>query len=345
MITVSNEFKKAIKDPERRIKGYVEVLYDLPSATVTPTTNITSTYTPTSEISNGIRVENLYGSVDYLPLDGSYITMDDTSNTNIGFISDDLFEDLTTPTVTLSFSSTEVKGITLYFRNNIATDLTLNYSDGTSDTITDNDKDIIQVIFDIPKTLTSVEIVITGMEHEDRKIYLMEADLGVTQVYKDQDLIDFTIDEEVNKLVEEVPINETNITLNNMTNLFNPLNPTGIVPYLSENTLIKPYIGVLTENLGVEYVKMGEFYFDSYTNNSDATTTLVGKNIIKQLEMQELKDDNDENIFSVLLTKNAIISFFDNFDYNFSEIDIPNLFNGTILKTKTLLDFIKEITF
>jgi len=286
MIQVSNEFKKAIKEPERRIKGYVEVLYDLPNVTVTPSVNATSTYTPTSEISNGIRVENLYGSVDYLPLDGSYITMGDT-NTNIGYISDELFENLTNPTVTLSFSSTTINGITMYFRENTPTDMTLNYSDGTSQTIT-NEENTVQVIFDSPKTLTSVSITINDMMYQDRKIYCMEIDLGVTQVYKDQDLIEFTVDEEVNKLVEEVPINETNIILNNMTDLFNPLNPKGIVPYLSENTLIKPYIGVLTENSGVEYVKMGEFYFDSYTNNSDATTTLVGKNKLNKLNAKDI---------------------------------------------------------
>lgn len=281
MIQVSNEFKKAIKESERRIKGYVEVLYDLPSVTVTPSVNATSTYTPTSEISNGVRVENLYGSLDYLPLDGSYITMGDT-NTNIGYISDELFENLTNPTITLSFGSTTINGITMYFRENSPTNMTLNYSDGTSQTIA-NEENIVQVIFDSPKTLTSVSITINDMMYQDRKVYIMEIDLGVTQVYKDQDLIEFTVDEEVNKLVEEVPINETNIILNNMSDLFNPLNPQGIVPYLSENTLIKPYIGVLTENQGVEYVKMGEFYFDSYTNNSDATTTLVGKNIIKKI--------------------------------------------------------------
>lgn len=343
MIQVSNEFKKAIKEPERRIKGYVEVLYDLPSVTVTPSVNVTSTYTPTSEISNGVRVENLYGSVDYLPLDGSYITMGNT-NTNIGYISDELFENLTNPTVTLSFSSTKINGITMYFRENPPTNMTLNYSDGTSQTIT-NEENTVQVIFDSPKTLTSVSITINDMMYQDRKIYIMEIDLGVTQVYKDQDLIEFTVDEEINKLVEEVPINETNIILNNMSDLFNPLNPKGIVPYLSENTLIKPYIGVLTEAQGVEYVKMGEFYFDSYTNNSDSTTTLVGKNIIKQLKMQELKDDNNVNIFSVLLTKDTIISFLDNFDYSVGEINMSNLLLATILKTKTLLDFIKEITF
>lgn len=353
MIQVSNEFKKAIKQSERRIKGYVEVLYDLPSVSITPTTNMTSTYTPTSEISNGIRVENLYGSVDYLPLDGSYLTMD-TTNTNIGFISDELFEDLTNPTITLSFSSTTVKGITMYFRNNTPTDMTINYSNGTSDTITNNENDIVQVIFDSSKTLTSVQAVINNVMYPDRKIYCMEIDLGITQVYKNQDLIEFTIDEEVNKLVEEVPINETNITLNNMTDLFNPLNPKGIVPYLSENTLIKPYIGVLTENLGVEYVKMGEFYFDSYTNNSDATTTLVGKNILKQIENDELTDGlvgctssfidqpngQSQNTTSAVLSRLGYLNEFnprEKISYYFQFLDNLNLMN--YIKDITIHDY------
>lgn len=344
MIQVSNDFKKAIKNPERRIKGYVEVLYDLPSVSITPTTNMTSTYTPTSEMSNGIRVENLYGSVDYLPLDGSYITMD-TTNTNIGFISDELFEDLTNPTITLSFSSATVKGITMYFRNNTPTDLTINYSDGTSDTISNNENDIVQVIFDEQKTLTSVQVVINNVMYQDRKIYCMEIDLGVTQVYKDQDLIEFTVDEEVNKLVEEVPVNETNITLNNMTDLFNPLNPKGIVPYLSENTLIKPYVGVLTENLGVEYVKMGEFYFDSYTNNSDATTTLVGKNLIKKIQAEQLNDNNLTTI-GTTMDKSKFQTYMQNYPYIvINELYWYGNLIVTFLKSPNLFNFIKDVSF
>lgn len=343
MIQVSNAFKKAIKKQERQIKGYVEILYDLSNITVTPTTNITSTYTPLAEICNGVRVENLYGSLDHLPLNGSYLTMG-TTNTNIGFISNELFENLTTPTVTLSFSSMTVKGITLYFRENIPTNLTLNYSDGSSDTII-NENEIVQVIFANSKTLTSVQVVINDMMYQDRKIYLMEIDLGITQVYKDKDLIEFTIDEEVNKLVEEVPINECNITLNNMNDLFNPLNPTGIVPYLSENTLIKPYIGVLTDTLGVEYVKMGEFYFDSYTNNSDSTTTLVGKNIIKQIQSEILKADNEYNLFKSSMSKTDFQTFMQNYRYTFNSLDYSMLTEIFNINKKYLIDFLQEISF
>ena len=344
MIQVSNEFKKAIKKQERQIKGYVEILYDLSNITVTPTTNITSTYTPLAEICDGVRVENLYGSLDYLPLDGSYLTMG-TTNTNIGFISNELFENLTTPTVTLSFSSTTVKGITLYFRENIPTNLTLNYSDGSSDTII-NENEIVQVIFENSKTLTSVQVVINDMSYQDRKIYLMEIDLGITQVYKNQDLIEFTVDEEVNKLVEEVPINETNITLNNMSDLFNPLNPKGIVPYLSENTLIRPFIGVLTENSGIEYVKMGEFYFDSYTNDTDSTTTLTGKSIIKQLGKEILNiDRNGYSPFRARTYQEDFEEFMDNYDYEFNNLDFYPVYNADCLNNIYLLNYLKDISF
>lgn len=344
MIQVSNEFKNAIKNQERRIKGYVEVLYDLPSLEITTTTNIVSTYTPISELKNGIRVENLYGSLDYLPLNGEYITMD-TVNINIGYISDELFENLTNPNITMSFTSTSIKGITMYFRENIPTNLTLTYSDNTSDTIINNDKDVVQVIFDEEKTISSVNIAINDMTYSERKIYINEVDLGITQVYKNQDLIEFTVDEEVNKLVEEVPINETNIILNNMSNLFNPLNPQGIVPYLSENTLIKPYIGVLTENLGIEYVKMGEFYFESYTNNLDSTTTMIGKNIIKQVEKESLKDDNEFNLFKSTMSKANFQTYMENYSYLFNNLDFTPVLATVNIDKNKLLDFIKEVCF
>ena len=296
MIQVSNEFKQAIKNPERKIKGYVEVLYDNKSVSNDNYTKYyTSTYTNPIQMVGTTRVSGLYGTLDYLPLDGSRLAMSPVINVDSGFISDNVFEDIQDTEIIMTFDEMATKGITLYFRTNIPTSLTLELSDGTIENIQDNNKDSVQIIFDEEKTITSLSLTINDMEYQDRKIYINQIDFGITQVYKDQDLIEFTVDEEVNKLVEEVPTNETNIILNNMSDLFNPLNPSGIVPYLSENTLIKPYIGVLTDGKGIEYVKMGEFYFDSYTNNPDATTTLVGKNIIKQIESREVTDGLEDS--------------------------------------------------
>lgn len=349
MIQVSNAFKKAIKKPERQIKGYVEILYDLPDNTIISqqsNTNIVSTYTSINQVSNGIRVENLYGSLDYLPLNGEYLTMDNNININSGFISDELFENLSVPNITISFTQTTLNGITLYFRTNISKKLRVIFSDGTIYDVENNEKEMIQIIFDNPKSLTYIIVTFFQMEYSDRKIYIDEIDLGITQVYKDQNLIEFTIDEEVNKLVEEVPINECSITLNNMSNLFNPLNPQGIVPYLSKNSLIKPYIGVLTEDLGVEYVKMGKFYFDSYTNNDDKTTNLIGKNIIKSLEKEILKIDNNEyNLFSNSMSKANFQTFMNNYNYTFNNLDFLEVYQITNISNKYLINLIKEISF
>lgn len=348
MISVSNEFKKAIKKTERQIKGYVEVLYDLPDIPLIEeqtNTNIDSTYTSFDEIFNGMRVENLYGSLDYLPLNGEYITMDDGINQNAGLISDELADNLGGKYIAISFSQRVINGMTLYFRTNIPEEFRIELSDGSEIEIENNDKEMIQIIFDNPKTLRYANVVFLHMKYRDRKIYVNEIDLGITQVYKDQDLIEFTVDEEVNKLVEEVPTNETNIILNNMRDSFNPLNPQGIVPYLTEKTLIKPYIGVLTENSGIEYVKMGEFYFDSYTNNSDSTTTLTGKNVIKQLEKEILNiDRNGYSPFRARTYQEDFEEFMDNYDYEFNNLDFYPVYNADCLNNIYLLNYLKDIS-
>ena len=347
MIAVSNEFKNAIKNDERRIKGYVEVLYDVQTPTTTVTSNMTSNYTDVSDIVSGGRVKQNYGTVDYLPLDGSYLTMDTSSNSDSGFISNNLSGANTGRTFTLSFASITLNGLTIYYKNNFPETTNLTFSDGTTATITATDEEsyMQRIIFNEPKTLTSIQLTYDYWRYETRKVRIERIDLGLSRVYKDQDLVEFTIDEEVNKLVEEVPINETNVTINNINDLFNPLNPEGIVKYLTEGSLIIPYIGVLTESLGVEYVKMGEFYFDSYTNNSDKTTTLVGKNILKLVESEPLKDDNETNIFRTTISKTYFDNFMENYSYNYNYY--PEWINcATILwKENNLFKLLKDLSF
>lgn len=344
MIAVSNEFKKAIKSDERRIKGYVEVIYDVPDIETTPIADYSSTYTNINEIDDGRRVENNYASLDYLPLDGTRLSVLDGINTNAGYISDDIFEDIQSPTIDLTFESSTIQGITIYFKDNYPTNMTLEFSD-LSSIIVEPDNEIVQVIFDEPKTITSVSITINEMEYSDRKIKIQEVDLGISYVYQDQDLIEFTVDEEVNKLVEEVPTNETSITINNMQDLFNPLNPQGVVKYLSDGSKIIPHIGVLTETQGVEFVKMGEFYFDSYTNNSDKTTTLTGKNIIKQLESETFKNDNETDFFQTLFTQEDFESFMGNYKYQWDIEYYETVWFTIYLQHDNLMSLLKDISF
>lgn len=344
MIAVSNEFKKAIKSDERRIKGYVEVIYDIPDIETTPVADYSSTYTNINEIDDGRRVENNYASLDYLPLDGTRLSVLDGINTNAGYISDDIFEDIQNPTLDLTFESSTIQGITIYFKDNYPTNMTLEFSDLSSITV-EPDNEIVQVIFDEPKTITSVSITINEMEYSDRKIKIQEIDLGISYVYQDQDLIEFTVDEEVNKLVEEVPTNETSITINNMQDLFNPLNPQGVVKYLNDGSKIIPHIGVLTETQGVEFVKMGEFYFDNYTNNNDKTTTLVGKNIIKQLESETFKNDNETDFFQTLFTQEKFESFMENYKYQWDIEYYKTVWFTIYLQHNNLMTLLKDISF
>ena len=354
MITVSNEFKNAIKSDERRIKGYVEVLYDVQNPTTTVTSNMTSNYTNVSDIVSGGRVKQNYGTVDYLPLDGSCLTMDTSNNEDSGFISDDLSGAETGRIFTLTFNETTLNGLTIYYKNNLPDGTYLTFSDGTTGYIeapedTGNEIYMQQYIFDIPKTLTSITIEYNLWRYETRKVKIPRIDLGVSAVYKDQDLIEFTVDEEVNKLVEEVPTNETNVTLNNIYDLFNPLNPQGVVKYLSDGSKIIPYIGVLTETQGVEYVKMGEFYFDSYTSNSDKTATLNGKNIIKKLEVDEVTDGllgADTFVYDATVTPYPTLNILNLLPYNFDfSPRQPISYMTQYLNDVNLLNYLRDLAF
>lgn len=349
MIPVSNEFKTAIKEQERKINGYVEVLYDYQDTPITVQTDIVSSYTSAEDTTDGIRVTKNYGTLDYLPLDGSYSLVSREYNPDCDFISNlnagHLIR-INLNHMNLSFSEKNIKGFTIYFKNNGIKRFTYKLSDNVEVEVNyDEPKEMAQIIFESPKTTSKIDLEFSEFEYEDRKVRVEEIDLGITQVYKNQDLIEFTIDEEVNKLVEEVPTNETNVILNNMSYLFNPLNPTGIVPYLTENALIKPYVGVLTENFGVEYVKMGEFYFDSYTNNSDATTTLVGKNIIKKLEKETLHNENETNILQTSLQESDFRSFMQNYTYQIQTLNWMTPIASYFIKDNSLLNFLKDITF
>lgn len=344
MIQVSNEFKKAIKATERRIKGYVEVLYDVKEVESTNTAYFTSTYTDISQITDNKRVANDYGTLDYLPLDGSRLTVVDGINQSAGYISDDLFENIDNCSISLSFLETTLSGLTLYFKDNIPTSFRITFSDNTVQSIS-NDKEIVQVEFDSPKTMTGFSITFDEMEHNDRKIRIEEIDFGISTVYQGKELIEFTIDEEVNKLVEEVPINECNITIGNYDDKFNPINPQGITKYLNNSVLIIPYIGVLTENFGVEYVKMGEFFFDSYTNNSDKTTTLVGVNVLKQIEGETLKNDNETDLFTTILYQTDFEKFMSNYNYKLNKLDwTADLWTITLVDN-SLINFLKDMAF
>ena len=109
--------------------------------------------------------------------------------------------------------------------------------------------------------------------YNNRRIRIPKIEAGISNVYKDNNLIEFKITEQISEFNTEMPIDECDLTIDNYDNKFDIMNPQGLIKYLNNNVQIKPFIGIITENNGIEYVSMGIYYLQNYTNNSDKTTT------------------------------------------------------------------------
>ena len=301
METVSESFKKAIKATEREVKGYVEVIFDNQDGsgyqlTTAPERLRNSLET---EIVDGIKKNNKYASLEegYTELDGSFLL----PNYNIigdktGYVSNEIFSSIENKTITLTKESDFVtsSGITIYFENNIAQIFTLTIINSDNESVVlevENDKSVYQHIFESPISIKSVSINIQQMEYSNRRIRISEIDFGISQVYEGSDLVSFTTNEEIDLLFTSTPINTCTINLNNYDNSFNPLNPIGLVNYLTDNCIIKPYVGVLTRENGIEYVPMGYFYLKDWSSDNDGNVTLNGQSLMGILANLTIKSD------------------------------------------------------
>lgn len=301
METVSEAFKKAIKATEREVKGYVEVIFDNQDGSGYQLTTAPKRLRNSldTEIVDGIKKNKKYASLEenYTELDGSFFL----PNYNIigdktGYVSNEIFSNIENRTITLSKESDFVtsSGITIYFENNIAQRFTLTIINSDDESITletENDKSVYQHIFENSISIKSISINIQQMEYSNRRIRISEIDFGISQVYEGSDLVSFTTNEETDLLFTSTPINTCTVNLNNYDNSFNPLNPTGLVKYLTDNCIMKPYIGVLTEESGIEYVPMGFYYLKDWSSDNDGNVSLNGQSLMGILANLTIKSD------------------------------------------------------
>lgn len=354
METVSESFKAAIKATEREIKGYVEVIFDEQDGSGYQLTTAPERLRNSldTEIVDGIKKNKKYASLeeDYTELDGSYLL----PNYNVigdksGYVSNEIFNNIENRTITLSKESGFItsSGITIYFENNIAQRfiLTIINSDDESTTLEiKNNKSVFQYIFDSPIIIKSISINIQQMEYSNRRIRISEIDFGISQLYEGSDLVSFTTNEEIDLLLTSTPINTCTVNLNNYDNSFNPLNPTGLVKYLTDNCIIKPYIGVLTERNGIEYVPMGYFYLKDWSSDNDENVTLNGQSLMAILSNLTIKSNGQflynngqawtDDTLSAYLTKM--------YGYTFLLKSFGTVYN-TYLKDTNLLNYLKTV--
>lgn len=310
MIKVSDDFNNSVSKTEREMKGYVEILYS--NTGVKENSGVEKTPTPLYINQQTINVQNMldddrkgknyaFLEQDYFKLDGTFLLPNNVEDKNpgIGYVTNGTFvEDKTIQTTPFKFAvdtTQEIEGITIYFQNNMPLKLSIEIfsEDGTLSSFTEqdctiNDNGTVQLLFSKRKVDTLI-FVVEDVLYPDRRIRIQEIDFGLSEIYENEDLISFKTIEQISRFSYEMPANECNVVLGDYEGKFDAINPKGIVKYLTDNVTVIPYVGVITENSGIEYCKLGHFWLDSY-NLSSNQVTFNCKDIFNKLQ------DDDFNI-------------------------------------------------
>lgn len=353
MISVSDGFKKAIKENDRRIYGYVDVKYQNKSFDKVETQIPTRLDILSNNwLSVNKKIVQKYATLEnnYTLLDGSFMVWNENSLVENGYVTQDIFEDINNNTIIITNNSTTTpsKGVSIYFKENLPFNfnVTLNFRDGSSiiDEVRNNQTYNYQYIFTNEKVINNVEIQILNVEFPKNRLRIASVDFNIGDVYEGEELLSFDVTEELDLMIENLPINTCTINLNNYPNShgeskFDVINPNSIVNYLDNNTMIEPYIGVLTEDNGVEYVPMGIFYLSNWDSNPEGNVTMNGKSVLSKIEAMTIPAKG--GFFAITAPDDLSDYLTNNTPYNFSILNGYYAFNNNELIISNLMEYIK----
>lgn len=363
----------------REIKGYVEVLYDVKKLSEKdfvaisyfneygrPVQLTPFEYGKTKDdILSTPRVINNYSILydNYVKLDGSFVLFNKFDN-NCGFITIETPQEIYDNNYQegLGFDAGYViielnikegmNGITFYFKDNTIKNAQIKlYKSGSQEAkiinIENNEDEA--VFIDIDDTYNVFNMTIYEWTKPTHVMQWIRVDLGLSKIYKGEELIEFTVTEQVDKLCEESPNNELSLTIGDYDRLYDPLNPKGITKYLTENCTYIPHIGIVDEYGGINYTKLGEFYF--FQNDyKDKEVTITAYNLIYKLSKIQLENKTGSLAYNNLVigqngTKEYLTKYLnDNYTFNHNitlENKTPYTFRA--FKRTSLAEFLQNL--
>lgn len=319
MINVSNSFKENIKRDVREIGGIVELVVSggYYNASTDEDALIKISATNSAEITNlnsvtdSIPTTYKYARTDpnYTVLDGSFILAnEDYTNKHTGYIGITTPTSLTIETERMAWMRVLTNGnkkITIYFDEGYATDFevelypyytdgqvhepyTYSFTNNALETITIDGSDIPDEI-DVSGTtrqfycISKIVITINEWSSSNLRPKIKQINFGETMLFENQDLIEMKMNEETSIDNINNPSNDCSIMLNNYDRKFNLINQDSVLNRLNKNSHIRTFVGVSLKG-GMEYVDMGSYQYNSYTDNQDKTITLNGIGTLQSYE-------------------------------------------------------------
>lgn len=336
MLEVSAKYKNKIytQDSARHFKG--EVLFELldvnayEDAAVSPTTGTEASFSRTDQVVDKRRVaSHKYASFekDFLRLDGSFVLppKPDQGEFKIGWWSTELSrEDRTFP---------DMEGITILFSEpHNSAGLTISFSERTNEYATDflvcvfdeyggelayhtvrGNKEATYVLEDNFDGFSAIMIIVDEWSHPGRRAKITAVDFGLMQTFSNEDLVNFTVTEEINVVGESLPVNALRFTVDNSDKIYNILNPEGHYRFLMERQEVWATLSLEVEPGNFESVNMGKFYLKEWKSDEGAlTTTFTAFGIFDILEGVMYEGYGETNLYDLavdVLTNAGIYEF------------------------------------
>ena len=354
MISVSESFKKAIKEPNRNIYGYVDVEYQHEEYSLVAT-KLPQLSEMVVDDGSGLfankKIMPKYATLEsnYTLLDGSFMVWNENIKIDAGIITEDVFNDISDTEITIVNDSDDkpVKGITIYFKDNLPFNFDIDYVyDGDiiyTDYVRDNSLLTYQRTFPSEENISEISIRIINVEHPNNRLRIASVDFNLSDLYDGDQLVSFDVSEEIDLLVEELPINTCSVKLNNYPsqnggNRFDPINPTSIVRYLTSDATMKPYIGILTETNGIEYVPMGVYNSSDWSSDVDGNVSINGQSLMGLLKNTTISSDG--TFLRSTFTGTQIANYFGTMTgYSFQFVS--GTYNNNYLQDTNLLNWIQ----
>ena len=352
MIRVSEAFKNAIKSTDRCIHGYVDVQYQNTYKNLVISNKPTNlNIVDENGMLSGVKIMTKYATLEdtYANLDGSYMVWNENVILDTGYISNDTFENINNASITITNldPTNKSKGITIYFKENMPLDFSITFIDNDDVEIKydihNNQLYTYQHIFSEEIELKQIIININAVEHPKNRLRIAFIDFNVGDLYENDELIGFEVEEEIDLLLESLPINNCTINLTNYPDTygrckFDPINPQNITRYLTDDVILEPYIGVLTETEGYQYVKMGSFYLNDWKSNNNGSVTLNGQNVLSKIKNIDITSDG--NFLTSRYTGYTLADYFHNmtgYDFSF----MSGTYYNHYLQHTNLLDYLR----
>lgn len=181
-------------------------------------------------------------------------------------------------------------------------------------TVTENTQQKCYV--DLPfANYDSVTVTVLNWCVPYRRARIEEVGLGHVFALSKTDIFSYTHEQYGDLLSGELPKNNIDFTVNNITGRWNPNNPTGIEKYLSERQKVNVRYG-FTINDRIEWINAGVFYMSEWNAPSNGIEArFVARDIIEYLLNAPYTGIKEGTLEEIVLSAFSVAGLPENFEY------------------------------